>query len=95
MSSEIEELAVGQVQWHCSEPEGGPDVGILLNLGGGNMLWLGEMTSREDVGPLGLAVYENGQKIKVLPMDYEGIREVLEDYVAPSLRALAQRGEGL
>lgn len=90
-----EMLAPGQVQWYSSEEESGPDVGILVGLGDGKELWIGEMTSREDVGPLGLAVYENGQKIKVLPMDYEGIREALEDYVAPSLRALAQRGAGL
>lgn len=33
----------GRVLWHCSEEEGGPDVGLSLGLGGGFSLYFGEM----------------------------------------------------
>lgn len=37
---------LGLVTWHCSEPEGGPDVGLSLGLGNGRILWAGEIGSR-------------------------------------------------
>ena len=37
-------LTPGQVQDHCSDEGGGPDVGQLLALGGGKYLWAGEIT---------------------------------------------------
>lgn len=33
----------GHVVWHCSEEDGGPDVGMTLGLGGA-ALWVGEIT---------------------------------------------------
>lgn len=33
----------GFITWHCSEEDGGPDVGIELGLGGGRTLYAGEL----------------------------------------------------
>jgi hypothetical protein len=33
----------GSVVWHCSEEDGGPDVGLQIGLGGGFSLYFGEM----------------------------------------------------
>lgn len=33
----------GSVLWHCSEEDGGPDVGIQVGLGGGWAIYMGEM----------------------------------------------------
>lgn len=35
------EYTKGFVRWHGSEPDSGPDVGITLGLGGGDVLWVG------------------------------------------------------
>lgn len=40
-------LDVGQVQWHSSEENSGPDVGILLRLDASQFLWAGEITRDE------------------------------------------------
>lgn len=47
------DVPVGQIQWHCSEDSGGPDVGILLRLTETQYLWAGEITRAdwEDAGP--------------------------------------------
>lgn len=34
----------GHVVWHCSEEDGGPDVGLSLGLGNGKAMWVGEIT---------------------------------------------------
>lgn len=49
----MSDLEAGQVQWHCSEPDGGPDVGQYLSLGSGMYLWAGEITSFDwrEAGP--------------------------------------------
>ena len=41
-----QELEVGQVQWHSSEEDGGPDVGVAVGLPGGLILWAGEISDR-------------------------------------------------
>lgn len=35
----------GSVVWHCSEEDGGPDVGIQVGLGGGFALYCGEIAN--------------------------------------------------
>jgi hypothetical protein len=47
------ELLKGQVQWHSSDGEGGPDVGMLLALGAERYLWAGEISRSRwaDAGP--------------------------------------------
>lgn len=37
--------AIGHVTWHTSEEGGGPDVGLQLSLGRGDILWAGEITT--------------------------------------------------
>lgn len=44
----VDTLAIGQVQWHCSDDEcSGPDVGSLLRLSEDDYLWEGEITRDE------------------------------------------------
>jgi hypothetical protein len=40
-----EDTSIGGVTWHCSEKDGGPDVGISVYLGPNDHLWCGEMAS--------------------------------------------------
>lgn len=42
------EAVAGQVTWHSSEEGGGPDVGIEVNLGGGSVLYVGEMAGHDE-----------------------------------------------
>lgn len=82
-------LAIGQVQWHGSDEDSGPDVGILIRLTGDRELWLGERSEKEG-GGVGLLVY--GEKEILANADlgeYDEIREVLEQYVAPALASAA------
>lgn len=51
----------GDVTWHCSEEGGGPDVGMSLGLGNGNVLWAGEISSN--------AYAEGGDEAKALSDD--------------------------
>lgn len=52
-------LSIGDVEWHCSEEGGGPDVGLCLILSEGWSLWAGEITRKrwreagEDAAALG------------------------------------------
>lgn len=63
------ELGIGHVQWHSSEEDGPPDVGVLLRLDENDSLWCGEIT-REfaeewDIEELGWwLVWEQGGKRK-------------------------------
>ena len=83
---EIPDPEIGQVQWHCSDEDGGPDVGILLGLSGGKMLWVGEMLDAEGVGTMGLKVYDGQHVCHAMPFDYDSIREVIEQHIAPLIR---------
>lgn len=38
------EIEIGQIQWHTSEEDGPPDVGMLLRIDEHNHLWVGEIT---------------------------------------------------
>lgn len=42
---DLEDTRIGGVTWHCSEPDGGPDVGISVYLGKDHRLWAGEVTN--------------------------------------------------
>lgn len=39
-------LAPGQIGWHTSEPDGGPDVGIDIGMPDGSRLYIGELSDR-------------------------------------------------
>lgn len=39
-----DDIAIGQIQWHCSEEGSGPDVGMLLCIDEDNHLWVGEIS---------------------------------------------------
>ena len=79
-----EGLQPGQVQWHSSEEDGGPDVGIMIGLGGGKELWLGELLDIEG-GGMGFAVYDP-EKIAVASLsDWDEVRDIIEQHVAPAL----------
>lgn len=41
------DLPTGHIRWHCSDEDGGPDVGLELNMGEGHTLWIGDITRRE------------------------------------------------
>lgn len=44
MSEDTEKLAAGQVRWHSSGEDEGPDVGYEIGLPDGSTLWIGEIT---------------------------------------------------
>lgn len=83
----------GKITWHSSEEDGGPDVGMMLGLGGGQALWVGEITRRahedggEAVSALGsdggwwLATYP-GPQILAKFADAETAREFFEQLTA-------------
>lgn len=82
---EDHELAAGQVQWHSSEEDGGPDVGIMIGLGDGRALWFGELLNSE--GRFGFTVFSPTEKLAVASYDeYDEVRELLEQHIAPALR---------
>ena len=39
----FDETELGRIVWHCSEEDGGPDVGLQLGLGDERSLFVGEM----------------------------------------------------
>jgi len=78
---------IGQVVWCSSEEDGGADVGILVGLGSGKTLWLGELLNAEG-GGMGFAIYGPAGKKEVAPLsDWETVRDVIEFHVAPALSA--------
>ena len=78
-------LAAGQVRWHCSGEDEGPDVAIMMGLGSGRSLWIGELLDGEYCGP-GFAVWTETEKLAWAPMDeWEEVRDLFEHYVAPAL----------
>lgn len=94
------ELSIGQVQWHSSEEDGFPDVGILLRLSETEELWFGELLDAEGGGH-GFVLYGPGDKRRVFQRDdYDDVRELIEDYIAPAIArhrqsAIAELCEGL
>lgn len=84
----IADIPIGHVQWHSSEEDGGPDVGVMLRLNETQALWLGELLSAEG-GGVGFAVYTDREKLATAPLDdLDAVREIIEGYVAPAIRGL-------
>lgn len=80
---------IGQVQWHGSDEDGGPDVGILIGLSADHHLWLGERSNSEG-GGMGMLVYGPTSILATASLsEYDELREVLEQYVAPALASAA------
>lgn len=91
----VADLEIGQIQWHSSEEDGGPDVGIMLRLNETQCLWFGELLGEEGSG-IGFCVYTDKEKLATAAIgDYDEVREIIEWYIAPALRAapLAPRDE--
>ena len=44
MRKKRDDCELGRVGWHCSDKDGGPDVGISIGLGDKKMLWFGEIS---------------------------------------------------
>lgn len=82
------ELEVGQIQWHSSEEDGGPDVGVLLQLPGGWQLWAGELLDSESVMGSGFILYSDTEKHLIGDCDYEVARALVEA-IAPFFRPTA------
>jgi len=86
---EARQADFGQVTWHSSEEDGGPDVGLTVGLGNGVYLWAGEMSNQlhaeEDCGRLSssdgwwLILYGPG------PRDSRIIGKCLDEDAARSL----------
>jgi hypothetical protein len=75
---------VGSTMWHCSEEDGGPDVGINVGLGGGYSLYCGEMSKSalEDHG-IDLTVFPDSWWVVLFaPGEQWIIGAVPEAYVA-------------
>jgi hypothetical protein len=90
-----EDLSVGQVQWHCSEEDGGPDVGILLRLSESEHLWVGELLDAEG-GGVGFVVYGPDAARRVFrPEEYDDLRQLFEEHIAPAIRSAPSTGKGL
>ncbi|WP_374572595.1 hypothetical protein [Phenylobacterium sp.] len=96
-------LPLGRVRWHCSEEDGGPDVGVELALGGGLTLYAGELADEtvkshgiKAASPSGWWLVLWGDKIEHIfgPVSdsYEA-REAV-DLMAGALRALEQLWRG-
>ena len=85
------DLSVGQVQWHSSEEDGGPDVGVLLRLSDEEYLWAGELIKEDEAGDncCGLVIYTDKEKRLVLPCDFETARDLVEEHIAPAVRNAA------
>ena len=86
VTQENRDLDVGQVQWHSSEEDGGPDVGILLRLSADHHLWLGELLAAEGDG-FGFVLYGPDHERRLFRIEeYDEVRDLFEDYIAPAIR---------
>lgn len=84
----------GKITWHCSEPGGGPDVGMTLGLGDGRALWVGDITKAtwseggEDVAALGtdggwwLIIYEPESRVLGKMVDAFAAQDFIERMAA-------------
>jgi len=101
---EIDQTELGKVTWHSSEEDSGPDVGLMLGLGEGRALWVGEISKRawtdagSEIQALGsdggwwLGIYQPEFQPFAKFADAEAGREVFEQ-IANSVRAtLAHKG---
>jgi len=90
---EPDESEFGRVTWHSSEEDGGPDVGLMLGLGDGRAMWVGEISRHaheeggEAVAALGsdggwwLMTYPGPQALAKFA-DAEAAREFFEQIAA-------------
>jgi hypothetical protein len=103
MGSEIE-LELGKVVWHCSDEEGGPDVGVSLTLDDGAQLWCGDISrklwedSGSEIAEIGedggswLVVFGPGDDTTVIgKVEFHSGRALLEHVLAPILRTQSTR----
>jgi hypothetical protein len=95
----------GDITWHCSEDDGGPDVGVSLQIAPGIELWCGEISNHthaeanpdvraidESAGGSWLVLYgPDGTEIIGQVGDFEG-RRLLEEVLAPAIRTLSPSG---
>lgn len=83
--SMVSEIEIGQVQWHCSEEDGGPDVGLLLRLDPSMFLWAGEITRAdwEDGGDETAALGDDFGWWAILYEEGGGRKTVLGKFVDP------------
>lgn len=90
-----DDLAIGQVQWHCSEEDGGPDVGVLLRLTEDAYLWCGEITREEaqrfnaNEGRWHLVLHRGGKRLILGQVVDEYCAREAIDEIASALRARA------
>lgn len=93
----------GRIVWHCSEEDGGPDVGMSLGLGHGWAMWVGEITraAHADGGEAVAALGDDcGWWLMIYPdhvplarfADVEGAHEFF-DYIAGALSQGPHEGE--
>jgi len=83
-----EETTLGLVQCHCSEPDGVPDVGVSIGLGGGYALWIGELLNRDGAN-CGLILHGPDRIRETVPLpddtDWSPIGDMLRDHIGPLL----------
>jgi len=86
--------AWAEIQCHCSEDDGVPDVGVSLGLGCGKAIWIGELLTR-DGATCGM-VFHDGTKRTVAPFadgtDWQAVADILRYHIAPALAALPPTG---
>lgn len=83
---------VGSTRWHCSDEDGsGPDVGIDLNMGDGNLLYAGEVPGLK--GGWSLVIYSKSGRSDIAdPADPECAREMIER-LSSAFKGLLTRAE--
>lgn len=73
--------ARGNIAWHSSDDDGGPDVGISVGLGDGRMLYAGDVSGQ--LGPWSLCIYTTDGRIDIGgPVDPEAARDMIEAIAA-------------
>ncbi len=88
----MDSLKVGHVEWHSSEEDGGPDVGIRLRLSATDELWFGEVCNDDDprhpdISGCGIIHYRDGGRYVLGAIfDNEGASELM-DAIAAAVRA--------
>lgn len=83
------EPKAGEVQWHCSDEDGGPDVGILVGLPDEALLWVGELLKVEG-DCMGMVFYQGNTKVSTARLhEWEEVRELIEHQVAPTIASAA------
>ena len=93
------QMAFGETQWHSSEEDGGPDVGILIGLHDGAQLWIGELSRRRwgdaggdamglgsDMGSWFVLYPASGEPIVLGRMNAELMHSEVCDLLMPALK---------